>query len=193
MIFNCSMIEPGHPCVTMSGRAFVMLRADVDEVNVQPIDLGDEVRQRVELRLDLAPVVIHHPMAREFLHRREPHTLQVIRDRFLLGPLGLVYAPAQLRKFLLRNTEGERTDRVAFAVFLGGDGWTGGKQTGGTCCSRSGQYLAPVRCILVNSCSVKSPIQFVALAHEPERGAKFGAEELRLSHAAKLAALCRPR
>ena len=45
----------------------LVLRADVNEVNVEPIDLGDEVRQGVELRLDLAPVVLCRPIAREFL------------------------------------------------------------------------------------------------------------------------------
>jgi hypothetical protein len=34
----------------------LMFRADMDEVNVEPIDARDEIRQRVELRLDLAPV-----------------------------------------------------------------------------------------------------------------------------------------
>ena len=57
MIFICSMIEPGHPCVTMTGNAFCMFRANVDEMNVEPIDLGHELRQRVEPRFELAPVV----------------------------------------------------------------------------------------------------------------------------------------
>jgi hypothetical protein len=34
-----------------------MFRTDMDEVNIEPIDLGDEIRQRVELCLDLAPVI----------------------------------------------------------------------------------------------------------------------------------------
>ena len=57
MIFSCSMTEPGQPCVTMSGSAFVVLRTDVNEVDVQPIDLGHELRQGVQPRLALAPVV----------------------------------------------------------------------------------------------------------------------------------------
>ena len=44
MIFSCSMTEPGQPWETMSGKRIVMLRASVNEVNVEPIDLGDEVR-----------------------------------------------------------------------------------------------------------------------------------------------------
>ena len=57
-----------------------MLRTDVDEVNVDPVDVGDELRQGVQLRLALAPVVIGRPIARELLHRRELHALRLIRD-----------------------------------------------------------------------------------------------------------------
>jgi hypothetical protein len=35
-------------------------------MNVQPIDLGDELRQGVQFRLDLAPIVIRRPIARKF-------------------------------------------------------------------------------------------------------------------------------
>jgi hypothetical protein len=35
-----------------------MTGADVDEVNVEPVDRRDELRQRIELRLDLPPVVV---------------------------------------------------------------------------------------------------------------------------------------
>ena len=41
----------------------LVLRADVDEVDVEPVDLGDEVRQRLEPRLALAPVVLRRPIA----------------------------------------------------------------------------------------------------------------------------------
>ena len=59
-----------------------MLRANVNEMNVEPVDLGDELRQGVELRLALAPVVIGRPIARELLHRRELHALRFIRRPF---------------------------------------------------------------------------------------------------------------
>src|ERR671919_129251 len=67
-------------------RVFV-LRADVNEVNVQPIDLGDELRESLELRLALAPVVLCLPIACERLDRRELHALRRIVDglRRLLG------------------------------------------------------------------------------------------------------------
>ncbi len=40
MILSCSMIEPGQPWVTMIGRAPLVLRLHVDEVDVDAVDLG---------------------------------------------------------------------------------------------------------------------------------------------------------
>ena len=42
MIFSCSITEPGQPCVMMSGKAFGVT-ANVNEVNVDPVDLGHEL------------------------------------------------------------------------------------------------------------------------------------------------------
>ena len=64
-IFSCCEDRAG-PAVRDDERQRVLvLRADVDEMDVQPIDLGDELRQRVQPRLDLAPVVFRRPVARE--------------------------------------------------------------------------------------------------------------------------------
>ena len=54
-----------------------MFRTNVNEMNVQSIDLGDELRQGVQFRLALAPVVVCRPIAREFLNRRELHALRL--------------------------------------------------------------------------------------------------------------------
>ena len=64
-----------------------MLRANVDEVDVQPVDLGDELRQGVQPRLARAPVVVRHPVARELLDHGERHALGLIGDGLLLGPV----------------------------------------------------------------------------------------------------------
>ena len=72
-------------------------------MNVQPIDLGDELRQGVQLRLDLAPIVVCRPILRERLSGRELHALRCIRDRFPFGPPRRLNAPAQFGKFRLRN------------------------------------------------------------------------------------------
>ena len=108
MIFSCSMIEPGQPCVTISGQRVLVPRADVDEVDVQPVDLGHEVRQGVQPRLAPAPVVVGRPVARELLHGRELHALRVVVDRLALGPPGGADAPAQFRNLRLIEADLER-------------------------------------------------------------------------------------
>ncbi len=55
------------------GQRIVMLRANVNEVNIQTVDLGDELRQGVQPRLDLPPVVIGLPIAHELLQGRQRH------------------------------------------------------------------------------------------------------------------------
>ncbi len=65
-----------------------LLRANVNEMNVEPVDLGDEVRHGVDLRLALAPIVLVRPILRELLHRRELHALGCVGHLFAFRPLG---------------------------------------------------------------------------------------------------------
>ena len=95
-----------------------LLRTHVDEVNVDPIDRGDELRQGVELRLARAPVVLGSPVAREFLNRRELHALRLIRDDLPRGPSCRRDAPAQVGERLVRNVNGEGADGVGAALCL---------------------------------------------------------------------------
>ena len=60
-------------------QGILMLRTNVNEVNVQAIDFGHKLRQGVQFRLELAPIVICRPIARERLNRRELHALRCIR------------------------------------------------------------------------------------------------------------------
>src|SRR5438105_1096278 len=64
-------------------RIFV-LRTNVNEVNVEPVDLGDEIRYGVESSLDLPPVVICGPIARERLNGRELYALRCVGDQFAM-------------------------------------------------------------------------------------------------------------
>src|SRR6185437_9347881 len=52
-----------------------ILRAHVDEMYVQTVDVRHELRQRVELRFASAPVVTRYPVVSELPGRRELHTL----------------------------------------------------------------------------------------------------------------------
>ena len=90
----------------------LMFRTNVNEMNVQPIDLGDELRQSVQFRLAFAPIVIRRPMAREFLNHGERHALGIIRDRFPFRPPCRIYALAQFGEFGFRNIDFELADCV---------------------------------------------------------------------------------
>ena len=87
-----------------------MPRPDVDEVDVDPVDLGRDLRQRVELRLGLAPVVVRRPVAREFLQRRELHALRPIFDELLVGPARRENPSAKVGQLDFRNVDPEGAD-----------------------------------------------------------------------------------
>src|SRR5215467_10603267 len=84
----------------------------MDEVDVQPVDLGLELWQRVQSRLAAAPVVVGRPVAREVLYRRQLHTLRPIGDEFLGWPARRIDAAAQLVEFALSYFDSERPDRA---------------------------------------------------------------------------------
>src|ERR1700690_1788348 len=83
-------------------RIFV-LRTNVNEVNVEPIDLSDEIRQSVQSRLALAPIVLSCPIARELLSSRELNTLRRVRDRFPFRKLCRVNTLAQVDERLIQS------------------------------------------------------------------------------------------
>jgi hypothetical protein len=56
----------------------------VKEVDIQPVDLGDELGMSVQLRLAPAPVVVGRPIPRDRLHEGELHALRRIGDGFPL-------------------------------------------------------------------------------------------------------------
>ena len=87
-----------------------MLRTNVKEVDVQPIDFGDELRSGPQVRLARAPVVVRHPMAREFLHHGERHALGLIGDGLLLGPVRGCDASTKVFQSLIRNVDVEGAD-----------------------------------------------------------------------------------
>ena len=87
-----------------------MLRTHVNEVDVEPIDRGDELRQGVQPRLHLSPVVIGRPIVRELLHGRELDALRRISDRLPLGPLGRDDPPTEVNECLFWNLDVKRSD-----------------------------------------------------------------------------------
>ncbi len=121
MIFSCSMIEPGQPCVTISGKAFWCFERTWMKWMSDPIDFGDELRQGVQFRFNLSPVVICRPIARERLHRCELHALRFIRDRFPFRPFRRRDAGAQIGECGFGDVDVERTNGVG--AFVGHGSW----------------------------------------------------------------------
>src|SRR6478672_880150 len=88
-----------------------MFRADMNEMDVQPVDRGNELRQGVQLCLDLAPVVPSRPIAGELLNRRELYSLRRIRYGLLRGPTGCPDPSPEIGECLVRHMDPERSDR----------------------------------------------------------------------------------
>src|SRR5262249_61928172 len=85
-------------------------RLHVNEVNLEPVDRRGELRQGVELRLDLAPVVLVLPVARERLQYLRLHALRRIVDEFRAGPACRGDAPAQVRELRGGTVDVKGTD-----------------------------------------------------------------------------------
>ena len=94
----------------------LVLRADVDEVNVDSVDLGQEHGERVQPRLHLAPVVGGAPVAHHLLELPELRPLRSVVDGLLIRPAGRGDAPAEISELRFRNIDAE-----------GADGITGGR------------------------------------------------------------------
>jgi hypothetical protein len=90
----------------------------VDEVDLDAVDLGRELRQGVELRLGATPVVLVRPVARERLHRGELDALRAIPDELLARPADGGDAPAQVVDRLLRELDVEGRISVASSTVL---------------------------------------------------------------------------
>src|ERR1700720_4606698 len=99
-------------------QSIFMLGTNMNEMNVQPIYLGDEMWNGAQFRLDLAPIVFRPPIMREGLHGRELHTLRRIRDSFLFRQLGCVDAPAQFGQVRLWNVYMKRTNGILVICLL---------------------------------------------------------------------------
>jgi len=84
-----------------------ILRTDMDEMNIEPVDARRELWQGVQPRFDFTPVVILLPIEREFAHCRELHAL---RYRFPLRPQCRADAPAEVADRRVGKVDVQRTD-----------------------------------------------------------------------------------
>src|SRR5688572_22359346 len=88
-------------------------------MNVEAVDLGEEIGVRVQLRFDLAPVVIGRPIPRERLNEGELHALRKVRDGFLLRESCRRDAPAHFVEFRVCSLETKRANRALVGRLLG--------------------------------------------------------------------------
>src|SRR3569832_1974440 len=127
----------------------LVLGANMDEMDVQPVNLGDEIRQGVYLRLAFAPVMFRRPILRELLHRRELHALCVVRNLFAVRPFGCLHALAQIGKLGIGeiHMKGANGGFICHSILLAGwiaSGEIHGKKTDSACTGRGGKHGAPV-------------------------------------------------
>src|SRR5580704_3000771 len=87
-------------------------------MDIQPIDLGEEMRQGVQFCLDLPPVILCGPVASQGLHRCELYSLRRVCNRFMLGPNRCFDAPAQFGELILRNIHLKLTNRILVRCLL---------------------------------------------------------------------------
>jgi hypothetical protein len=80
----------------------------VDEVDRRAVDLGRELRQRVQPRLDTPEVVLIDPVARERLQRLQLDALRSIGDELLAGPARGGDAASQIIDLRFGNPDAER-------------------------------------------------------------------------------------
>ena len=93
----------------------LMLGTDVQEVNVDAIDLGDELRIRIDPRFHLAPVVFMGPVLRELLDGSQRHTLREIRNRLPFWKSRRDDALAQVDEIRFWNSHPEGTQQASTA------------------------------------------------------------------------------
>jgi len=85
-------------------------RPHVDEVDVHSVDLGRELRQRVQFRLAPAPVMVGRPVARQLLQHRQLHALRRIIDQLPGGPARRSDAAPEVGDRLAGHVDPERAD-----------------------------------------------------------------------------------
>ena len=80
-----------------------MRRAHVEEMDVEPVDLGVILAERIEPRLAGSPIVTVAPVADELLQFRQRRSLAPVGNCFALRPAGAIDPLCQIVERRLRN------------------------------------------------------------------------------------------
>ena len=81
-------------------------------MDIEPVDLRDELGERIQLGLELAPVIIRGPVVDELLYLRQLRALGAIADGLIGGPAGHRHTAAELLERLLRDVDPEGANAV---------------------------------------------------------------------------------
>ena len=125
-------------------KRILMTRTDVDEVDVDPVYAGDELRKRVQLRFRFAPVVAVAPIPNQLLQPVQRHALR--RIGFLVGPARGGDAAAKVLERRLRHLSFEGLYRGVFGRLGVGQGGKGAQpecQRGSQCVELHGRTSLP--------------------------------------------------
>ena len=89
-----------------------VFRPRMDEVDVQAVDLGAELREGINPRFALAPIISVAPIGHQRLKPRERHTLGPIIYRLAFRPPRCREAAFEVIKFGLRHGDGKGCDEA---------------------------------------------------------------------------------
>jgi hypothetical protein len=107
------------PAVVEDKRQRISLRrTDVEEVDLEPVDLGAELGQRVQARLARPPVVTVGPVRAQLLQVGKRDALRPVVDRLAVRPAGAVKALTKIVELCLRNLDPERRDLVGHLALM---------------------------------------------------------------------------
>ena len=95
----------------------LVTRPDVDEMDVEAVDPGQELRDGVQPGLEPPEVVVAAPVPDELLHRRQLHALRRVVDGLLLGP-----ARRRIRRSSSMSAWGTSTRNGRMGVSVATDG-----------------------------------------------------------------------
>jgi hypothetical protein len=115
----------------------LVARTNMDEVNVDAVDGRHELRQCIQPRFHLAPVVAAAPVPNQLLQLGQLHALRLIGNGFFIGPSRGGEPPAEIDQCLVRNVDLERPNCTVV-----GRGMLTGKKADSNRGSRRGQNVS---------------------------------------------------
>ena len=102
-----------------------MAGLDVDVVDVDAVDGRHELRDGVQLRLGLPPVVVRAPVPDELLELGQPGTLRAIRNRLPVRPPRGGDAPAEVDQVRFRHVDAEGANGCGVCSVVDGNSHVG--------------------------------------------------------------------